>query len=80
MMLSELQTAEKTVGLKQSMKKIHCGNAKKVFLAKNAAPELKNEVLKACDSSGVSYEWAETMEELGKACEIDVGAAVAVIY
>ena len=80
MMLSELQTSDKTVGIKQSMKKIHCGAAKKVFIAKNAAPERKNEVLTACERSGVSYEWAETMEELGKACKIDVGAAVAVVY
>lgn len=79
-MLKELQTADRAVGMKQSVKKIRGGTAKKAFVAKNAAPEITDEVVSECEKAGVPYEWASSMEELGRACGIEVGAAVAVVY
>lgn len=79
-MLGELQTVRYTVGLKQSMKKIRGGEAKKAFVAENASPRLTDEVAAACEAAGVPVEWVPDMFELGRACNIDVGAAVAVVY
>ncbi len=79
-MLSELQTARYLVGLKQSLKKIHGGEAKKAFVAENASPRVTDEVTAACETAGVPVEWVPDMNELGRACGIDVGAAVAVVY
>ena len=52
-MLSELQTQDKTVGLKQSIKKIRSGEAKKVFVALDAAPGLVEEISAACKEKNV---------------------------
>ncbi|MDP4132596.1 MAG: ribosomal L7Ae/L30e/S12e/Gadd45 family protein [Bacillota bacterium] len=79
-MLSELNIAEKAIGIKQSKKKIRSGEAKKVFLAKDAAPNLISGIVDDCEKSGIDVEWVSTMKELGNACEIDVGAAIAVVY
>lgn len=79
-MLNELQTADKAVGYKQSVKRIRDGEAKKAFIAENAAPEITDKVIRACEENNVAYEWISSMEELGRACKIDVGAAVAVVY
>lgn len=79
-MISELQTPNKTVGFKQSVKKILSGEGRKAFAAKDASPSVTDEIVKICEKSGVPLEWVGTMDELGRACGIEVGAAVAVVY
>lgn len=79
-MLSELQTACKTVGLKQSIKKIRSGEAKKVFIALDAAPALIDEIKGAINETKIPIEEVSGMKELGRAAGIDVGAAVVVVY
>lgn len=78
--VNELQTADKTVGLKQSIKKIKSGTAKKVFIAKDAAPSVTSQITDECEKCSIQIEWVASMSELGRACGIDVGAAVAVVY
>ena len=77
-MVEELKQSDKIVGLKQSVRAIESGVAKKVFLAKDCAPHIYSEILNNCNDK-VPVELVSTMSELGKACGIDVGAAVAVI-
>lgn len=79
-MLSELMTASKTVGLKQSEKKLLGGEGKKAFVAEDAAPTVTDRIVKICEGSGVPIEWVATMDELGRVCKIEVGAAVVVVY
>lgn len=79
-MLSELQTADKTVGFKQSVKKIQSGEAGKVFVAEDASPSITDGIVEICKEFSVPIEWVGTMDELGRACGIEVGAAVAVVY
>lgn len=79
-MLNELDVADKTVGLKQSIKKIRSGEAKKVFLAKDASPNLTDEIVRSCEEFNIPLEWVPLMEDLGRACNIDVGAAVVAVY
>ena len=75
-MLSELQTAKKVVGVKQSKKAIRDGGALRVILAKDAEARVIRPIHALCEEIGVPVEEAETMAELGKAAQIDIGAAV----
>ena len=79
-MLGELQTQDKTVGLKQSIKKIKSGEAKKVFVAMDASPSLVDEIRDACTEYNIPVKEVSEMKELGRAAGIDVGAAVVAVY
>jgi large subunit ribosomal protein L7A len=79
-LLSELKIAlKKTVGLKQTRKAIVDGLAGTVFLARDAELRLMQPVTALCEENGVPVSWVETMDELGQACGIEVGAAMAAI-
>ncbi|MDD6024710.1 MAG: ribosomal L7Ae/L30e/S12e/Gadd45 family protein [Oscillospiraceae bacterium] len=78
-MLSELSTRNKIVGIKQLRKALRDGKAAKVFVAADADPKLTQPILASCQETGVPVEEVSTMQELGKACEIEVGAAVAAL-
>lgn len=78
-MLTELQTDNKLVGLKQSLRAVEAGKAKKLFLAADADAKVSVPVKKACGKRNVEIEEVPAMAELGKACGINIGAAVAVI-
>ena len=79
-MLGELQTQDKTVGLKQSIKKIRSGEAKKVFVALDASLSLVDEIRNACSEHNIPINEVSEMKELGRAAGIDVGAAVVAVY
>ncbi len=66
-------------GTKQTSKAIESGKAVKVFVAKDAEERILRPVLEACAANGVPVVYAETMEELGKACNIKVKAAMSAI-
>lgn len=76
-MLQELQTKNKVVGLKQLRKALTEGRAAKVFVAQDADPKLTDPIRETCKAGGVPTEDVPTMIQLGQACDIEVGAAVA---
>ena len=78
-MLDELAAREKIVGIKQLRKALRDETAAKVFVAKDADPKITDPILEICRANGITVEETETMAELGKACGIEVGAAVAAI-
>ncbi len=78
-MLVELNTKDKIVGIKQLRKALSDGRAKKVFVADDADPKLTGPILDQCRRDGVPVERVPTMAELGRACNIEVGAAVAAL-
>ncbi len=78
-MLSELKTGRRLVGVKQSVRAIECGDARCVFVAEDADTAVVRPVLKLCDKTDAQIIAVPTMRELGAACGIDVGAAVAVL-
>ncbi|MEG2378352.1 MAG: ribosomal L7Ae/L30e/S12e/Gadd45 family protein [Clostridia bacterium] len=78
-MLTELKNAEKVIGVKQSRKAIRDGVAKKVYVAQNADSRVREPVVALSNELKVEVVEVATMEELGHACGIGVGAAVAVI-
>lgn len=67
------------VGVKQSQKAVFSGQAQKVFVAKDAEQHVIRHVLEMACAQGIPVEWVDSMWALGQACEIEVGAAIAVI-
>jgi large subunit ribosomal protein L7A len=67
------------VGTKQTTRAIAEGQAKKVFLAKDADQFLQKEIEKLCQEHQIPIEAVPTMVELGRQAGIEVKAAVATI-
>ncbi len=78
-MLSELSTTNKVVGQKQSVRAVTEGQAKRVFLARDADERVRVPIELLCREHGVAVVWLDSKDELGKACGIEVGASVAAI-
>lgn len=76
-MLNELTDAAKVVGVKQVRRALANGQAKRLYLAKDADPQLTRPLAEQAQGRGVEVVWADTMKALGRACGIAVGAAVA---
>ena len=78
-MLSELNNAEKVVGAKQAKRALNDGRARKLFLAADADPRVIEPLAVLAGEKSVPVEEASTMKELGAACGIAVGSAVAAL-
>ena len=78
-MLTELSGSNKIVGIKQLRKALRDDKAAKVFVARSADPKLTDPIVEMCREKNVPLVEVPTMEELGKACQIEVGAAVAAL-
>ncbi len=76
-MLTELTKGPKVVGAKQVKRALESGRALAVFLASDADPGLTGPISDLCAEKGVTVETVSSMRELGKACGISVGSAVA---
>lgn len=79
MELDRLRTANKIVGLKQTLRAIEAGTVETVFIAENADDKVRVPVEALCKQKKLTISFVDTTETLGKACGIDVGAAVAAI-
>lgn len=78
-MLCEFASAKPIVGIKQSKKAVSDGSAQSAFVARDADPDIIDPFSRLCEKKGVDVVYVDTMEELGRACGINVGAAVAVL-
>lgn len=65
------------VGAKQTLKAIQTGQAELVYLARDADEHVTGPIRRECEMRGINIVDVESMAELGKACSIEVGAAVA---
>ena len=77
--MERLSGSEKVVGLKQVRRAVTEGRVNLVFLACDADPRLTESLEELCSEHGVATVWDYTMAQLGKACGIAVGSAVAVL-
>ncbi len=75
----DLRKLRKVIGIKQSTKAIEKGTAFRVFVAEDADPRLTGSLQQICKEHGIPVVNVGTMEELGTACGIDVGAAAVAI-
>lgn len=67
----------KTVGLKQTQRALEKGLVRRLFIAQDAEPHVLRPVVEWCINHTVECIEVPTMKELGKACGIEVGTAVA---
>lgn len=78
--LEALSRASRTVtGTKQTAKAVANGQARHVFVARDAEERVVQPVLESCREKNIPVTYVDTMEELGKACKIKVKAAMAAI-
>lgn len=78
-MLTQLTQGAKVVGVKQTRRAIDDGRAALVFLAEDADPALTGPVETLCHEKGIPVEKVAQMKQLGSACGIAVGSAVAAL-
>ncbi|MEW4372712.1 ribosomal L7Ae/L30e/S12e/Gadd45 family protein [Paenibacillus kandeliae] len=74
-----LQDARIKIGTKQTMRMVELGQAEEVYVAQDAEQHLITRIVQLCNKHSVKVTYVETMKELGKACGIEVGSAMAVI-
>ena len=67
----------KYVGIKQVLKAVNSGEVEKVYIGKDAETHVVAELIKICKEKSIEIIYIETMKELGKLAEIEVGAATA---
>ena len=71
---------QKTVGLKQTQRAMEKGIVRSVYMAQDAEAHVLRPILEWCNNHHqVERIEVPTMKELGKACGIEVGTAVAAI-
>ena len=75
--LSVLAGQKVVVGAKQLRKALSAGKAKCAFFALNADPAVTEPLVAKCIENCVDYAWVRSMQDLGRACGIDIGAAAA---
>ncbi|MCR4400415.1 MAG: ribosomal L7Ae/L30e/S12e/Gadd45 family protein [Syntrophomonadaceae bacterium] len=77
MSLEALKKAKKVVGTKQVTRAVQQGSVHTVYVAMDADWRVVGPLLELCQLHGVKVERPETMEQLGKACGLQVAAASA---
>ena len=65
------------VGARQLKKALVAGKTECVFLARNADPAITEPIAELCRRQEAQVLWVLSMEDLGRACGIEVGAAAA---
>lgn len=76
MLIEELRAGKKVVGANQCTRAVRDGRARQVFLARDADERLTAPLEKQCRRQEIPVVTRYTMEELGRAAGIQVGAAV----
>ena len=75
--LAELRNHKKIVGMKQLKKQLQRGGVSRVYLARDADPAVTMPLAELAQANGTEIVWVGKMHDLGRACDIDVGAAAA---
>lgn len=74
-----LQDAQVKIGTKQTVKAVELGQAAEVYVAEDGDQRLTSRIVMLCNKQGVKVTYVDTMLNLGKACGIEVGAAMAAV-
>ncbi|TWH58591.1 large subunit ribosomal protein L7A [Desulfitobacterium sp. LBE] len=73
------KSKNRTVGVKQTLRALEKESLICVYVAKDAESHVLRPILEQCRNKGIQVQEVQTMLELGKACGIEVGAAVAAL-
>jgi len=74
-----LQDLTMIIGTKQTTRMVELGKATEVYVAKDADPRITLKIVNLCKKMGIKVTYIDTMKQLGKACNIEVGAAMAAV-
>ncbi|HAP93087.1 MAG TPA: 50S ribosomal protein L7Ae-like protein [Desulfotomaculum sp.] len=78
--LQQLQQAcKKIVGSKQTLKAVQRGQAKVVYIARDAEKRVTEAIVQICSSQDIPVVEVETMRTLGRICGIEVACAAAAV-
>ena len=67
------------VGVKQASRSLKDHQVATLLIARDAEQHVTRRILELAEIEAVEIVYLQTMKELGRLCQIDVGAAVAVI-
>lgn len=73
------QAKKISIGTKQATRMVEQGIAQEVIVAKDADPRITSKMVNLCKRMGVQVTYVDSMKLLGKACGIEVGAAMAAV-
>ncbi|MDA8346846.1 MAG: ribosomal L7Ae/L30e/S12e/Gadd45 family protein [Thermaerobacter sp.] len=73
------QARRRAVGAKETLKHLTIGDALRVYIARDADEHVRGPVIQRARDVGVEVVEVESMQLLGRACGIDVGAAAAAL-
>ncbi|CAM3895920.1 50S ribosomal protein L7ae-like protein [Alkalicoccus chagannorensis] len=73
------QADEKVVGTKQTLKALESEQVKELIVAEDASRDILHKVLTLAETGSVPVGYVDSMQKLGKACGIDVNAAIVAI-
>lgn len=79
MTLDTLKSANRVIGIKQVTKAVKRKAVAMVFIASDADERVTAELKAVCQEYSVLTDETVCMQEIGKACNIEVGAAAAAI-
>ena len=75
----ETISEKKVVGLKQTVRSIEAGEAKLVYIAEDCDMKLKEKIREIATKKKVKVVMVSSMDELGEAAGVKVGAATVAI-
>ncbi len=78
-MIQELNTPNKVVGAKQVRRALKDGRVARLYIAVDADPRLLQPLVQTAVNQQVPVQQVPSMKELGCACGIAVGSAVAAL-
>lgn len=74
-----IEERNKVIGIKQTTKALNQDKARVLFISEDAAKHLVEHIEQIAREKNIETVYVDSMENLGKACGISVGAAVAAI-
>lgn len=77
--MHRLQQGSKVVGTKQTRKAIDKGLVEVLYVAEDAQPRQISQLLEDAESKRINIVSVATMDELGKACDVEVKTATAAL-
>jgi large subunit ribosomal protein L7A len=74
-----LQAQSISIGTKQTTRMVELGQALEVFVARDADPRITLKIINLCKKMRIKITYVDSMKQLGRACGIEVGAAMAAV-
>lgn len=79
MLGSLIEERNKVIGIKQTTKALNQDRVKVLFISEDAEKHLVEHIEQIAKEKNIETVYVDSMKDLGKACGISVGAAVAAI-